>query len=286
MAANATADGDGGARDVARLAAWLRGHRDIVAISGAGISTASGIPDYRDDDGQWKRGDPMTHQAFVTSDAKRRRYWARSFAGWQHVTAAQPNAAHRALAALQQDGPVTGVITQNVDRLHQRAGSHNVVDLHGRLDAVICLACATRYRRQWLQRRLAAMNPDWEGKAVHITPDGDAEIAGANESAFRYPDCPYCGGMLKPDVVFFGGAVPAVRRERAEAQLVDADGVLVVGSSLMVWSSYRLVRSAAQHQRPVVAVNNGRTRADDLLDFKLTGDVGTILSAVREQLRA
>lgn len=264
----------------AGLVAWLTMRRHLAVITGAGVSTASGIPDYRDAEGQWKRQAPVTWQSFTGDDAVRRRYWARSYAGWNHFVTARPNAAHEALAALEARGRVAGIITQNVDRLHQRAGSRHVVDLHGRLDVVVCMVCATRYRRDWLQRRLAALNPGWSDHTDRIAPDGDADIEGVDFGAFRYLDCPRCGGMLKPDVVFYGESVPAARRERAEALVDAADGVLVVGSSLMVWSSFRLVRAAHLRGVSIAAINQGRTRADDLLAVKCTGDVGTVLQQV------
>ncbi len=266
------------------LAAWLRARHAVAVLSGAGVSTASGIPDYRDGEGHWKRRQPVTYQEFVSDSAVRHRYWARSFAGWRHFSSARPNAAHTVLAALERRGLVHGVVTQNVDRLHQRAGSRNVVDLHGRLDVVVCLRCATRYRRTWWQRQLAAVNAGWAEQAAHIAPDGDADIEEADFAAFRVPDCPRCGGMLKPDVVFFGESVPGARRDTATAMMAAADGVLVVGSSLMVWSGFRLVRAAAQRGVSVAAVNAGRTRADDLLDIKCSGDCGEILRQVADHL--
>ncbi|HET7300514.1 MAG TPA: NAD-dependent protein deacetylase, partial [Oleiagrimonas sp.] len=215
---------------VNHLADWLQACPRVTVITGAGVSTASGIPDYRDADGQWKRAQPVTFQQFVGVTAVRHRYWARSFAGWPHFSRARPNAAHVALAELERRGRLHGIVTQNVDRLHQRAGSRQVVDLHGRLDVVVCLDCATRYRREWLQRELAAMNPGWAGHAGRIAPDGDADIEGVDFGAFRIPDCPRCGGLLKPDVVFYGESVPAARRDQATSMVNAADGILIVGS--------------------------------------------------------
>ncbi|HET8553204.1 MAG TPA: NAD-dependent protein deacetylase [Rhodanobacteraceae bacterium] len=271
---------------VAHLVDWLRACSRVAVITGAGVSTASGIPDYRDADGQWKRAQPVTLQQFVGDAAVRQRYWARSFAGWPHFSRARPNAAHVALAELERRGRVHGVVTQNVDRLHQRAGSRQVVDLHGRLDVVVCLDCATRYRREWLQRRLAGMNTGWDEQAARIAPDGDADIEDADFARFRIPDCPRCGGMLKPDVVFYGESVPAVRRDQATSMVNAADGILIVGSSLMVWSSFRLVRAAAARGASVAAINQGRTRADDLLAVKCMGDGGDILRQVLDDLDA
>lgn len=275
---------DSAAAPEQRLAAWLNAHAPVVAITGAGVSTASGIPDYRDGEGQWKRRQPVTYQDFVGDDAVRHRYWARSFAGWAYFSEARPNAAHAALAELAHRGIVRALVTQNVDRLHQRAGSDHVIDLHGRLDRVICLACGYRFERYWLQQRLAALNPDWADHAERMAPDGDADIEEADFSRFDIPVCPRCGGMLKPDVVFYGESVPTATRAAATDAVEAANAVLVVGSSLMVWSSFRLVRAAAARGASIAAVNHGRTRADDLLTVKCQGDCGTILESVLQLL--
>src|SRR5699024_3173805 len=172
----------------------------------------------------------------------------------------------------------------NVDGLHQRAGSRHVVDLHGRLDVVICLRCNTRYKREWLQQRLAALNPGWADHAERIAPDGDADIDDVDFRTFDVPDCPRCGGMLKPDVVFFGGSVPMAVRDAAIRTMTAANGVLVVGSSLMVWSGFRLVRAASRNGASIAAINRGRTRADDLLTIKCNGDVGAILQRLLDTI--
>lgn len=274
---------DAPSADAAELAHWLQARRHVTVITGAGVSTDSGIPDYRDADGQWKRSAPMTHQQFTRNTHARQRYWVRSFAGWSHFSGAQPNAAHRALATLEQRGLIEHLVTQNVDGLHERAGSHAVIDLHGRLDRVVCLACGYSLPRDELQRQMAALNPGWADRTDLIAPDGDADIEGVDFDAFRVPACPRCGGLLKPDVVYYGGLVPAAWRAAADAAIAAADGVLVVGSSLMVWSSFRLVRTAVARGMSVAAVNRGRTRADDLLAFKVPGDCGAIL---QDTLRA
>lgn len=263
-----------------RLIDWLNAHARVVAITGAGVSTASGIPDYRDGEGQWKRRQPVTYQEFVGDNAVHHRYWARSFAGWTHFSDARPNAAHEALAELEHRGAVHALVTQNVDGLHQRAGSRRVVDLHGRLDRVACLACGHRFERAWLQQRLTALNPGWANHAERIAPDGDADIEDVDFSRFEVPACPRCGGMLKPDVVFYGESVPVATRAAATEAVEAADGVLVVGSSLMVWSSFRLVRAAAMRGASIAAINHGRTRADDLLAIKCEGDCGAILQSL------
>lgn len=270
--------------DAGRLAEWLGSRSHVIALTGAGVSTGSGIPDYRDGDGNWKRSPPVQYRDFVASAAVRKRYWARSFTGWPIFAAARPSAAHIALAQLGRAGPIAGLVTQNVGRLHQRAGSRNVLDLHGRLDVVRCLACGTRFDRDAFQSRLRAANPDWAASAARIAPDGDADLDGVDFNAFVVPECEVCGGVLKPDVVFFGESVPREVTAAAHAAVEAGDGVLVVGSSLMVWSSFRLVRTAAQRGIPVIAVNRGRTRADDLLAFKCEGECGALLLGALQAL--
>lgn len=268
------------AADAVRLAEWLAVHARVTAITGAGVSTGSGIPDYRDADGNWKRSAPVQYRDFIESDAVRQRYWARSFVGWPMFAAAKPSAAHVALAQLERTGRIDGLVTQNVDRLHQRAGSKNVIDLHGRLDVVRCLANGHRVDRHAFQSRLREMNPGWGASSARIAPDGDADVEDIDFYAFQVPVCEVCGGMLKPDVVFYGESVPRETSMAALATVEAADGVLVVGSSLMVWSSFRLVRAAVARNVPVVAVNRGRTRGDDLLAFKIDAECGAALRAV------
>ena len=265
------------ATDGERLASWLAARSSVAAITGAGVSTESGIPDYRDGDGNWKRSPPVQYRDFVESEAVRRRYWARSFAGWPMFAAAQPGTAHVALAQLGRTGPVAQIVTQNVDRLHQRAGSHGVIDLHGRLDVVRCLAHGHRFARDAFQVRLRDANPGWNASAARIAPDGDAELEGIDFGAFNVPACEICGGVLKPDVVFYGESVPRETTAAALATVESADGVLVAGSSLMVWSSFRLVRAAVARGIEVVAVNRGRTRGDGLFAFKLDRECGAAL---------
>jgi len=266
------------------LAAALRGARRVVAITGAGISTDSGIPDYRDETGAWKRRAPVQFRDFVDRERVRRRYWARSMTGWPAFESARPAPAHRALAALEHAGRLYGVVTQNVDDLHRRAGSRRVIDLHGRLARVRCLDCGRRSPRTLLQRELAHLNPVFSGRPAELAPDGDADLEETDFSGFRVPACPRCGGTLKPDVTFYGETIPARRTRRAEALVGTADAVLVVGSSLMVFSAYRLVRRAAQADVPVFAVNLGRTRADTLLSGKVAAPAGEALPALVETL--
>ena len=261
------------------LARFIDAHPRLFVLTGAGCSTGSGIPDYRDLDGGWKRRPPVTLQAFVADAKTRRRYWARSLVGWRRFGRARPNGTHAALARLEADGRVEVLLTQNVDGLHQAAGSENVIDLHGRLDTVRCLACEARTPRDACQRALETLNPDWLALDALDAPDGDADLEGLDFASFRVPDCEACGGMLKPDVVFFGENVPRERVLRAEAHLAAADAMLVVGSSLMVFSGYRFARSAARMGKPIAAVNLGRTRADDLLSLKVEADCGASLDA-------
>lgn len=261
------------------LRRFVAQYRRLFVLTGAGCSTDSGIPDYRDAQGQWKRAQPVTLQAFVGEAATRRRYWARSMAGWPRIEQARPNATHRALQWLQARGRIRCLLTQNVDGLHQRAGSTPVIDLHGRLDRVVCRSCAwSGPRAQW-QRRLEQLNPGWLHRAAPAAPDGDADLEGAPFDEFVVPDCAQCGGIVKPDVVFFGETVPRERVDAAMAALTDSDAMLVVGSSLMVFSGFRFARAAAQMPIPLAAVGLGRTRADDLLAFRVRADCATALGA-------
>lgn len=269
--------------DVAAIAyslrIWLDRFERVFVLTGAGISTGSGIPDYRDIAGAWKRPPPVTYQAFVGDVATYRRYWARSFVGWPMFSTALPNAGHRALATFEQQQRITSLVTQNVDTLHQRAGSRDVIDLHGRLDATVCLGCGDARPRDALQARMAANNIGWRPREAAAAPDGDADIDPAAVAAFEPPHCAICGGMLKPDVVFFGENVPSARYAQALAALHAAEAVLVVGSSLMVYSGFRFARMGHERGMPVAILNRGQTRADALVDLKLEGDCGEVLAA-------
>ncbi len=262
-----------------RLRQWLASHRRLFVLTGAGCSTGSGIPDYRAVDGQWKRTPPVTYQAFTGDAHINARYWARSFIGWPRMAQAHPNDVHRALSRCEAEGRITTLVTQNVDGLHQRAGSREVIDLHGRIDTVVCLGCGERHSRAEMQERLSAMNPAWSGLDAATAPDGDADLEGHDFSRFDVPACERCGGMLKPDVVFYGENVPRPRYQQALAALTASDAVLVVGSSLMVYSGYRFVRQATEAGVPVAILNRGRTRADDLAGLKLEADAGAVLTA-------
>ena len=260
-----------------RLRRWIARHRRVFALTGAGCSTASGIPDYRDDRGEWKRRPPVMIQAFRTQEAVYRRYWARAYAGWQRFISAGPNEAHRAFAAWEEAGTLLQLVTQNVDRLHQRAGSRRVLDLHGRLDVVVCLGCGERGSRADLQTAIAGANERWKADAA-AAPDGDADVDGSLIESFVPPRCGRCAGLLKPDVVFFGENVPGERYAEARQALAAADAMLVAGSSLMVYSGYRFVRLAEEAGLPIAILNRGRTRGDDLAELKIEADVGSTLT--------
>jgi len=255
--------------DYASLEDFVDRHERLFILTGAGCSTPSGIPDYRDAEGQWKRAQPVTYQAFMGDEKTRRRYWARSLIGWRLIRQAEPNDAHRALARLEATGKSELLLTQNVDRLHQAAGSERVIDLHGRIDLVRCMDCERRSPRVELQDELGRLNPDWLELDATEAPDGDADLEGADFSSFIVPPCRRCGGLLKPDVVFFGENVPRDRVEAAFGHLDNADAMLIVGSSLMVYSGFRFAERAASLGKPLAAVNLGRTRADALLAFKV-----------------
>ena len=260
------------------LADWLHTHRRVFVLTGAGCSTASGIPDYRDRNGDWKRKPPVTYQAFLHEPATRARYWARSHAGWPMVARARPNAAHRALAALEHDGRIERLVTQNVDGLHQRAGSRDVIDLHGRIDAVRCLACGALSSRDEVQHQLIARNPEWtQAVDAAIAPDGDADLDAIDTTSFIAPHCDACEGLLKPDVVFFGENVPRDRVFDAQAALQASDAMLVVGSSLMVYSGYRFAVRAREAGLPLAILTSGTTRADAIATLKLDADSGETL---------
>jgi NAD-dependent SIR2 family protein deacetylase len=256
-----------------------------VVLSGAGLSTESGIPDYRGPSGRQRRGQPMTYQAFTGSERARQRYWARSHLGWRAIAGAAPNAGHFAVARLEQRGLVTAIITQNVDGLHQAAGAREVTELHGSLHRVTCLCCWRRTPRAALHDRLAAANPGWDrGRRAAANPDGD--VALEDTSGFTVVDCEACGGMLKPDVVFFGENVPRQRAEACYAAVDRARSLIVLGSSLTVMSGLRYVRHAARRGIPVVIVNQGATRGDELADAIIDAPLGATLTAAEAAVAA
>jgi NAD-dependent SIR2 family protein deacetylase len=278
-----TGDLPPGTTDLEPVAEAL-GTGGVLVLSGAGISTESGIPDYRGEGGSLSRHTPMTYQEFTASAPARRRYWARSHLGWRTFGRARPNAGHRAVAAFQRHGLLSGVITQNVDGLHQAAGSEGVVELHGSLDRVVCLTCGAFTPRRELARRLEEANAGFAPVAAAINPDGDADLTDEQVGDFHVVPCTVCGGILKPDVVFFGESVPPSRVAHCRALVDGATSLLVLGSSLTVMSGLRFVRHAAQAGKPVVIVNRDPTRGDQHAVARVTLPLGTALTTVAEQL--
>ena len=255
----------------------------VVVLTGAGLSTSSGIPDYRDGDGQWKRAKPIDHHDFLRSESTRRRYWARSFVGWPTLASASPSRGHRALAQLERLGRIALIITQNVDGLHQKAGARCVLELHGGLERVTCLCCHRTFERASVQTWMGEANPGFNCDAALVAPDGDAQIAERLHADFRIPACLSCGGMLKPDVVFFGDSVPRDRVKAGMDAIAAARGLLVVGSSLMVYSGFRFAEHAHRLGKPVMAINLGRTRADPLLHAKVQEDCDQFLHTLQKR---
>jgi NAD-dependent SIR2 family protein deacetylase len=269
---------------VSQLADFLEQHAPVLALTGAGISTASGIPSYRDQFGEWQRSDPIQHNDFITLHTSRQLYWSRSMAGWHYVRDARPNLAHYAMRALEEAGYISLIVTQNVDRLHQRAGSMNTIDLHGRLDRVMCLSCGDPEEREQLQARLEKLNPHIAARKGQARPDGDAEIEEELVDSMQVPQCRQCAGKLMPDVVFYGGAVPRHRVNRVSRALEQANGLLIVGSSLQAFSGYRFCKQAREWGRPIAAVNRGATRADPLLNLKLNQDCVEVFRELNDQM--
>ena len=269
---------------VEKLTQFIRRHPRLVVITGAGISAASGIPTYRDDQGKWLRSDPIKHQEFIDSAQVRQRYWSRSLAGWPAVRNSLPGQGHRALVQLEQAGYIDLLVTQNVDRLHQRAGQRDMVDLHGRLDNVRCLDCAAEVHRELLQTQLERLNPGVSRAPGALLPDGDADVPDHVVDQFKVPACEACGGVVMPDVVFFGGTVPRERVAQINAAITAADAVLAVGSSLTVFSSFRFCRLAAQLGKPLALLNRGETRADAIAQLKISRDCDGALAQVVEGL--
>ncbi|MEU6484926.1 NAD-dependent protein deacetylase [Streptomyces sp. NPDC046887] len=264
--------------------AEVLGGGGVLVLSGAGISTESGIPDYRGEGGSLSRHTPMTYQEFVSDPRARRRYWARSHLGWRVFGRARPNAGHRAVAAFARGGLLSGVITQNVDGLHQAAGSEDVVELHGSLDRVVCLSCGSPGARRELAGRLEEANPGFAPTAAGINPDGDADLTDAQVGDFQVVPCAVCGGVLKPDVVFFGEAVPPPRVESCRAAVREAASLLVLGSSLTVMSGLRFVRQAAGEGKPVLIVNRDPTRGDRWAQTRVALPLGRVLTDVAARL--
>jgi len=266
------------------LVALLTGRR-VAVLTGAGLSTDSGIPDYRGPDSP--PSNPMTIRQFTSDPVFRQRYWARNHVGWRHMDYTRPNAGHRAVAALEHAGVACGVITQNVDLLHTKAGSRNVINLHGTYARVVCLSCGRSMSRAALAEQLGVLNPGFTEQVeaaggLAVAPDADAVIA--DTASFRYLDCPACGGMFKPDIVYFGESVPEAIVQQAFSMVNDADALLVAGSSLTVFSGYRFVRHAAARGIPVAIVNRGPTRGDELATIKVEGGCSELLTLLAEEL--
>lgn len=270
--------------ELPELVGLLRGN-DIAVLTGAGCSTASGIPDYRGPETRQKDHDPILYIDFVRNESARRRYWARSAIGWQRIRQAEPNEAHYHLTELERRGHLSGLVTQNVDDLHQAAGTRRVVDLHGSLSRVVCLDCETVCSRADVQHRIQQLNPGWtDRRGGRLNPDGDVDLPDQIPPDFRIPACPDCGGVLKPDVVFFGENVDDPVVERAWRVVDSADALLVVGSSLTVYSGLRFVRGAKRDDKPVGIINLGQTRGDDHADIRVPARVGEALGRLCRQL--
>ncbi|XP_061788604.1 NAD-dependent protein lipoamidase sirtuin-4, mitochondrial [Nerophis lumbriciformis] len=256
----------------------------LFAISGAGLSTESGIPDYRSEGvGLYARTDrrPMQHAEFVRSASSRQRYWARNFLGWPQFSSHQPNRAHKALRHWEEQGKLHWLVTQNVDALHSKAGQERLTELHGCAHRVVCLGCGDISAREELQRRFIALNPDWRAQAGAAAPDGDVFLEDEQALQFRVPPCEVCGGILKPEVTFFGDAVNKATVQFVHDKLAESDAVLVIGSSLQVYSGYRFLLAASDKKMPVAIVNIGPTRADHLAEMKVRGRCGEVLSTIR-----
>ncbi|XP_063832871.1 NAD-dependent protein deacylase Sirt4 [Ostrinia nubilalis] len=267
-------------KDFEKLKDFLIANEKILVLTGAGISTESGIPDYRSEEvGLYARSNhkPIQYQEFIKYPKVRQRYWARNFVGWPRFSKIEPNATHLAITNLQKIGKVTAIVTQNVDRLHHKAGSHNVVELHGTGYIVKCLKCPYEIDREELQKELLKNNPDMRSSFSMIRPDGDVELTQEQVDKFRTPLCPKCEGPLKPDIVFFGDNVPKHRVEKVRHEVNSSDAVFVLGSSLTVYSSYRIILQAKEENKNVAILNIGPTRADDLVHLKISTKCGDIL---------
>ncbi|MDO6784041.1 NAD-dependent protein deacetylase [Neptunomonas phycophila] len=264
-----------------RLDHFIAQHPRLFILTGAGISTDSGIPDYRDKHSQWKRQPPVQHHDFINKIYTRQRFWARSLIGWPIMRDAIANTAHHWLVSLESAGHVQSLVTQNVDGLHQQAGLKNVIDLHGRSDRVICMQCQKTLSRDKAHLWMAELNPSFAALTATAAPDGDADLEDVPFEDFVIPDCPSCGGLLKPDVVFYGDNVPKERVETALNHLAQSDALLVIGSSLMVYSGFRFCKRAHKAKKPIALLNQGITRADSIATLKLDSVISPVLEACR-----
>jgi NAD-dependent SIR2 family protein deacetylase len=269
---------------ISELADFMIGHSNSVVITGAGISSGSGIPTYRDDNGTWKSNRPIQHAEFMRTHSARQRYWARSFSGWPTIEKAEPNPAHVELARLEALNFVCQLVTQNVDRLHQRASHKRVIDLHGRLDQVLCMDCGALIARSDIQGWLKQHNPHLHESSNLTRPDGDADVDDGLVKAVQVPSCRRCSGVLKPNVVFYGSSVEKDIVKSIYQKILKSDSLFIVGSSLMVYSSYRFCKFAAENNIPIVCINQGITRADDLLTLKVSKPCAESLQALSAML--
>jgi NAD-dependent SIR2 family protein deacetylase len=271
-------------QDDTTLTRFVDTHPNLFVLTGAGCSTASGLGDYRDERGQWKRRQPITGQVFINDEIARKRYWARSSVGWPIFSRAKPGAAHQSLRAMQEAGSVNQLVTQNVDQLHQKAGHEQVINLHGVLATVSCIKCSHTISRDDFQTQLVSMNSWLNTLTAAHAPDGDADLELINLDSMHVPPCDLCGNLLKPDVVFFGENVPRETVQYAMQALEEADALLVVGSSLMVYSGFRFCRDAQKREQPIAIVNNGVTRADEFATLKIQGDCGARMQSLASTL--
>ncbi|MDA0272088.1 MAG: NAD-dependent protein deacetylase [Proteobacteria bacterium] len=271
--------------ELQQLKDFLKDKRHLVVLSGAGISVGSGIPTYRDKAGNWKRSDPIQHQDFMSRNSARQRYWLRSYAGWTAVASAVPSPSHHVIAELERRKIVAMVVTQNVDRLHQQAGSRNVIDLHGRLDEVVCMNCHKIISRHALQPKLKLLNPFFSRQG-EMAPDGDADVPDDSVSSVEVPPCEDCDGILKPNVVFFGDNVDKTIVQQVYSGIDDSDGLLIVGTSLKVFSGYRFCRYAAKQGKPIASINPGLSRGDDLIQTIIRRDSDDVLTPVLKSIPA
>lgn len=266
------------------LAELIKNNQPVVALTGAGISASSGLPVYRDADGNWIHSEPIQGPKFRASEKVRQRYWCRSYFGWQSFSSASPNDAHKDLATLEENNLISTVITQNVDGLHQRAGCANTVALHGNLSEVICLDCGDITQRADLQTRLQNNNPEFLKIEFEVAPDGDAIVDDTHIAKFNTAACIACGGVLQPYVVFYGDNVPKLRVQHCMQRLQESRLLLCIGTSLMVYSGFRFCKTANEAGIPVVIINNGITRADNLASHKLNGDCADALTQLKQLL--
>jgi NAD-dependent deacetylase sirtuin 4 len=269
--------------DIKSLERFIDDHQKILILTGAGISTESGIPDYRSEDvGLYARSNhrPIQYQDFLKSAKVRQRYWARNYIGWPKFSQSKPNITHFIVQFLENTGKVTCVVTQNVDGLHSKAGTKNVIELHGTAFRVICLDCGVNYDRHYIQKKLSELNPTIQEYSQVIRPDGDIEISQDKIENFQPPFCEHCGGILKPDITFFGDNVPKSRVDSVRQYVNDSDSVLVLGSSLTVFSGYRIILQASEEKKTIGIVNIGPTRADQLATLKISTRCGDILSKI------